>query len=174
MSDEVEIPKDAEGILAWAKKNATVLLLSFLGVGGTGTGIGFSDALKRGIMDSIVHDLDSTYNIKPLPAHLDQMIIEADKYRRENDSIITQQRNEINYLKSWIANVGMNHCWLDTIHKVPVYVDTCRGRNWVEWDGYIYGAEQRGREWWIYQFQWQVAPGARNDYMIDPLYYELR
>jgi hypothetical protein len=176
MSEEQNIPKDINGIFAWAKNNLSILLLSFLGIGGTGTGIGFSDTIKKVFMEELVTELDSTYNIRPLPLHLDMMIVEAEKYRNKTDSNFYNISNFMSYQIGFNNNIALTDNKIDTIcNGIPMQYNTLNETFHVEWDGYVYTATKVGKDTWaIYLFQWQLEKGQSNYFEIDPLYYTLR
>jgi hypothetical protein len=176
MSDEDQIPKDIGGVFAWAKKNLNVLLLSFLGIGGTGTGIGFGDVVYQSMLTKVVNDLDSLHNIRPLPPHLDMMIVEAEEYKSKTDSSFSNIQNFMSYQIGFNNGIALNDNKIDTIcDGIPMQYNTLNETFHVEWDGYVYTATKVGKETWaIYLFQWQLSEGQNNYFEIDPLYYELR
>lgn len=174
--DSKEAPKSAKSIIDYIKENITVVVLGFLGVGGTGTGIGFGDIMYQTALTKVVNDLDSIHNIRPLPPHLNDMIIEAAKYKNKTDSNFSNVSNFMSYQMGFNNNIALNDNKVDTIcDGIPMQYNTLNETFHVEWDGYVYTATKVGKETWaIYLFQWQLDYGQNNYFEIDPLYYKLR
>jgi hypothetical protein len=174
--DSKEAPKSAKSIIDYIKENITVVVLGFLGVGGTGTGIGFGDVMYQTALTKVVNDLDSLHNIRPLPPHLDDMsdmIIEAVKYRNQTDSILNFHNNFINYQIGFNNNIAFNNNKVDTVcDQIPMQYDVVDKTFHVEYNGYVYTAVPQGKgRWAIYLFNWQIPLGTDNYKELEPVYY---
>ena len=175
MSEEEtnEIPTDVNGVIAYVKKNFVIILMGFLGVGGTGTGISFSDVIYEAALNKVVNDLDSLHGIRPQHEDLEAMIEDAMRYRSHNDSTIMFHGNFINYTLGFQKDIALNDNKVDTMcDGIPMQYNTVNGTFHAEWDGYVYTATKVGKSTWaIFLFNWQLQEGQSNYFELDPMYY---
>jgi len=139
-------------VIKWAKDHVKILVMGFLGLGGTGTGIGYSDTIYNAFIDGIAGELGV----------------------HKSDSMIDVLDNKMNYQLGF-NKLAMGN-YVDTIMDgIPMKYDLNEELFWVEWNNYWYHAIREGHGMWvIFLFQWQVPPKADNRYVLDPRYFELQ
>lgn len=152
MNKKQEISNNFDEAISWVKDHAKILILSFIGVGGGGTGIGFSDVIYQSFIDNIYDGLEMA----------------------KKDSILNNLTDKTTYQFGFNALTMDNY--VDSIcDGIPMKYNDKTKMFYVEWDGFVYHAVPEGPGVWVvYLFQWQLPPKADNRFVIDPLYFQLK